>query len=51
MLQQVSDVPSRDKASDFGGAGRGNAGDAGASQYNSTMSIGNISINVLIIFR
>lgn len=37
MLQQVSDVPSRDKAGDFGG--KGNL-DGGASQYNATWSIG-----------
>ena len=41
MLGQVSDVPSRDKAGDFGGKG-----DSGANQYASTQSIGKILLLV-----
>jgi len=37
MLGQVSDVPSRDKAGDFGGKG-----DSGANQYASTQSIDDV---------
>jgi hypothetical protein len=39
MLNSVSDVPSREKAGDFGGKA-----DGGANQYASTQSIGKFLI-------
>jgi hypothetical protein len=46
MLAQVSDVPSRDKAGDFGGKA-----DSGANQYASTQSIGKSNLFLILLIR